>query len=114
MSWKKSGIDPDYRFSLANERTYLAWIRTAIAILAGAIAIDQLSVDLATPALRVWLSVVLCGFSAVIAGWAYTRWAQNERAMRSEKPLDYPWIMKVLSVVFGIISLILMIFIVAG
>ncbi|MBD0786312.1 DUF202 domain-containing protein [Vibrio sp. Y2-5] len=114
MSWKKNGIDPDYRFSLANERTYLAWIRTAIAILAGAIAIDQLSLDIATPELRIALSVILCGFSAVIAGWAYSRWAHNERAMRSELPLDYPWIMKVVSVIFGLISLILMLFIVVG
>ncbi|ASA55335.1 YidH family protein [Vibrio gazogenes] len=114
MSWKKNGVDPDYRFSLANERTYLAWIRTAIAILAGAIAIDQLSLDLATPGLRIALSVTLCGFSAVIAGWAYTRWAQNERAMRSQEPLNYPWIMKVVSLIFGLISLVLMLFIVAG
>ncbi|MGB5444474.1 MAG: DUF202 domain-containing protein, partial [Psychromonas sp.] len=42
-NWRSLGEAPDYRFSLANERTYLAWIRTAIALLAGAIAIDQLT-----------------------------------------------------------------------
>ncbi|WP_163540613.1 YidH family protein, partial [Klebsiella pneumoniae] len=40
--WKNIGKTPDYRFSLANERTFLAWIRTALALLAGAIAIEQL------------------------------------------------------------------------
>ncbi|CAG9297604.1 YidH family protein [Celerinatantimonas diazotrophica] len=114
MSWKKDGIDPDYRFSLANERTYLAWIRTAIAILAGAIAIDQLSVNLGTPMLRIILSVILCGFSAIVAGWAYIRWSQNEFAMRAEKPLSYPWIMKVISLLFGGISFMIMLVIVVG
>ncbi|MGL5738334.1 MAG: YidH family protein, partial [Plesiomonas shigelloides] len=38
----KIGKDPDYRFSLANERTFLAWIRTALAFLATAVGIDLL------------------------------------------------------------------------
>ena len=42
MSWLTQGKDPDYRFSLANERTFLAWIRTALAFMAAAIGIDQL------------------------------------------------------------------------
>jgi len=112
MSWKKTGIDPDYRFSLANERTYLAWIRTAIAILAGALAIDQLPLNIATANLRSILSILLCCFSAGIAGWAYFRWAQNEGAMRNEQPLDYPWIMKIVSILLGLLSVVLMIFII--
>ncbi|GAM70385.1 inner membrane protein [Vibrio sp. JCM 19236] len=49
IKWRQTGEAPDYRFSLANERTYLAWIRTALALLAGAIAVDQLTPDLANP-----------------------------------------------------------------
>ncbi|AMM31584.1 membrane protein [Sinomonas atrocyanea] len=41
--WRREGEMPDYRFSMANERTFLAWIRTSMAILAGSIAIDQLT-----------------------------------------------------------------------
>jgi hypothetical protein len=41
MRWHEEGTDPDYRFSLANERTFLAWIRTALAILAGAVLLKQ-------------------------------------------------------------------------
>ena len=29
------GEEPDYRFTLANERTFLAWVRTALGLLAG-------------------------------------------------------------------------------
>ena len=32
-SWRQQGKEPDYRFSLANERTFLAWIRTGIAFM---------------------------------------------------------------------------------
>lgn len=34
--------EPDYRFTLANERTFLAWIRTALALLAGGVAVIKL------------------------------------------------------------------------
>lgn len=36
------GSDPDPRFSLANERTLLAWIRTSLAFLALGVALDAL------------------------------------------------------------------------
>ena len=41
LKWWQRGARPDYRFSLANERTFLAWIRTALALIAGAVGIDQ-------------------------------------------------------------------------
>ena len=31
----------DYRFILANERTFLAWMRTALGLVAGGVALDQ-------------------------------------------------------------------------
>ena len=42
-SWRQEGQEPDYRFSLANERTFLARIRTALALLAGGALLDQFS-----------------------------------------------------------------------
>ncbi len=39
--WWLAGKKPDYRFTLANERTFLAWIRTALALMAGAVGVDQ-------------------------------------------------------------------------
>ena len=34
-----AGREPDPRFTLANERTFLAWIRTALGLLAGGIGV---------------------------------------------------------------------------
>ncbi len=34
-------LEPDYRFTLANERTFLAWQRTALGLLAAAVAVVQ-------------------------------------------------------------------------
>jgi putative membrane protein len=98
-SWRSKGNPPDYRFSLANERTYLAWIRTALALLAGAIALDQLTPELANPTIRLSLSAFLCFCSGVLALFAYHRWALNEKAMRNNQPLSYTGFLKLISAV---------------
>jgi len=81
-----AGPEPDYRFSLANERTFLAWIRTALALVAAGVAIDAFPVS-ASERLQTWLAVllVLLGMACAIASWF--RWARTERAIRSRKPL---------------------------
>lgn len=98
MSWLTEGKSPDYRFSLANERTFLAWIRTALAFMASAIGIDQLAENLAPSGAREWLVSVLGITAAVLAWYAYRRWALNERAMRHEAALSYPRLLIWLSV----------------
>ncbi|WEM41195.1 DUF202 domain-containing protein [Photobacterium sp. DA100] len=98
-TWRHEGQAPDYRFSLANERTYLAWIRTALALLAGAIGIDQLTPDLADPLVRISLSSFLCLCSGLLAVFAYRRWAQNEKAMRANQQLKYTGFLKIISLV---------------
>ncbi|MEV4557096.1 DUF202 domain-containing protein [Kitasatospora sp. NPDC049285] len=88
----------DYRFTLANERTFLAWIRTALALLAGAIALDQLTPDLAPEPVRATLSVLLAAGGAGLGVAAYRRWRQVERAMRAGGALPATRIMLVLTV----------------
>jgi putative membrane protein len=82
----REGEEPDYRFSLANERTFLAWLRTAVAILAAALALDLLTDDGARPA---WgaLAKVLSVLGFLAAATAWPRWAAVERAMRRARPL---------------------------
>lgn len=80
--WRSEGEDPDYRFSLANERTFLAWIRTALAILAGGVLLEEFSRSIGPHILIVILAVVLAVVSALLAGLAFVRWRGNEIAMR--------------------------------
>ncbi|MSZ76913.1 MAG: DUF202 domain-containing protein [Actinobacteria bacterium] len=80
------GQEPDPRFSLANERTFLAWIRTSLALLAGAVALHSLGVP-DSSWLRSVLVVVLVLFGGLTTALAFVRWAKVERAMRTHQPL---------------------------
>ena len=90
MKWLSQGKAPDYRFSLANERTFLAWIRTALAFMAAAIGIDQLATNFASAHARELLVSGLSLTAAILAWYAYRRWAGKELAMRTCADLAYP------------------------
>ncbi len=80
------GDEPDPRFTLANERTFLAWVRTSLAMLAGGVALHALT----TPGpdhLRTILAVGLIVLGAVVGAGSFVRWARVERAMRRHEPL---------------------------
>ena len=80
------GRDPDPRFTLANERTYLAWNRTALALIGGGLAAGQLlDFHSRTTRLVVALPPILLGL--VLALMSYRRWEDNERALRLDEPL---------------------------
>ncbi|MFV0575889.1 MAG: YidH family protein [Vibrio sp.] len=104
MSWRKEGTSPDYRFSLANERTFLAWIRTAMALIAGAVGIDQLTPNLAPPLLRSGIACFLSLCAAFLAIYAYRRWTTNEKAMRLGGDLAYTRSLKVISIIVAIFA----------
>ena len=80
------GEEPDYRFSLANERTLLAWLRTALALLAAGVALDHLDLTMG-PTLQVGLAAALVLLGVVCAAASWWRWATAERAMRQRRPL---------------------------
>ena len=89
MKISRLGEAPDYRFSLANERTFLAWIRTSLGFLAGGVGLDQLAPDFATPLIREILALLLCLFAGGLAIYGYIRWLSNEKAMRLKQDLPY-------------------------
>lgn len=78
---------PDYRFSLANERTFLAYIRTSLALLAAGVAIEQLVPPFSIPGGRSALSILLLCLAIVVAGSSYRRWRQTEYALELQAPL---------------------------
>lgn len=85
--WRQAGQEPDYRFSLANERTFLAWIRTALSLLAGGVALVQFATKLAPHLVLVAVATTLAALSTVLCGMAYARWRANEIAMRHARAL---------------------------
>ena len=81
------GTEPDYRFTLANERTFLAWIRTSLGLLAGGVAVRQLVDPFGVAGARTALSLLAIGASVVLAAGGYLRWVAVQRAVRRGEPL---------------------------
>lgn len=91
------GTEPDPRFTLANERTFLAWIRTSLAFLAGGIAVEAFTGDIFLDAVRGALATMLILLGMLISAGAAVRWLAVERSMRAKKPLPLPLIVPVLA-----------------
>ncbi|MRS92038.1 DUF202 domain-containing protein [Enterobacteriaceae bacterium RIT714] len=102
------GEAPDYRFSLANERTFLAWIRTALGFLAAGVGLDQLAPDFATPLIREVLALLLCLFAGGLAIYGYLRWLRNEKAMRLKEDLSYTRGLLAISVMLLLVAVVVM------
>lgn len=103
------GEEPDYRFSFANERTFLAWLRTGLALIAAGVAIDVVDLSLPSGAERA-LAGALVTLGAVSAISAWIRWAQSERAMRRNEPLPPFGIGPAITICLVAISFVLIVF----
>ena len=83
-----SGTEPDPRFTFANERTFLAWSRTALALVVAGLGVVQLLPPFPrVPVGRHLLGVPLIVLGAVLAVAAYVEWVHNQRALRRSEPL---------------------------
>ncbi|WP_110950788.1 YidH family protein [Pseudomonas bohemica] len=108
------GCEPDPRFTLANERTFLAWIRTALAFLAGGIAVEAFTGDVFTPGLRRAVALSLLILAMLVSVSACVRWLKVERAMRLRKPLPLPVLMPILSLGGALVAAGLIVFLIYG
>ena len=97
--------EPDYRYTLANERTYLAWIRTAMALLAAGVAAHQL-LALPSGALQMTITMVCFGLATVLASGAYLRWRAAQSAIRRNLPLPGSVLVPSLALGLGILTLL--------
>ena len=105
------GQDPDPRFTLANERTFLAWIRTSMALILGAIVVATLLVEVVTLKNFIALmSIALSLSGSALAIWAWTRWRKTETALRLGLSLPLSKVLILLAILvsfFGIIMLVI-------
>lgn len=100
-----AGSEPDARFTLANERTFLAWIRTALAFIAAGVALEALVPGI-QPGFRLAASIVLIltGIATPVQAWL--GWIATERALRAARPLPSPFLALPLGVALVVVGLL--------
>jgi putative membrane protein len=101
------GAEPDPRFTLANERTFLAWIRTSLALLACGVALEAVALPM-QPGLRFAASVVLIVLGLLTPVQAWFAWSRDERAMRHGRPLGAPSLMAPLTIGTAVTGVLLL------
>ncbi len=92
---QEGGTDPDYRFTLANERTFLAWVRTALALMAAGVAVIHYVPGLSL--MRHLLGFLLIGLGGFLSAMSYRDWQRNEHAMRLGRQLPPSFVPRLVS-----------------
>ena len=84
------GDEPEVQASLANERTALSWIRTALTLIAGGVALATLSGFGDLPLVVLVIAGLAALGGAALGVWALVSWARTERALRLRQPIPDP------------------------
>jgi putative membrane protein len=103
------GEEPDPRFTLANERTFLAWIRTSLAFVAAGVALEALKLPIRAD-LRFASALVFIALGLLAAAQSWIGWARTERSMRDHRALPAP----VMSIIIAIGVVVAAVLIVIG
>lgn len=103
----RRGTEPDPRFSLANERTFLAWISTGLALTSVGVGLEALALNL-HPGYRLAASVILVlgGIASSVQAWF--GWARTETALREERPLPPPLLTPLLPVILVVAGVLIL------
>lgn len=103
------GKEPDPRFSYANERTFLAWNRTALALISVGLAVTNLLPPFHLPFGRRVIGLPLIALGAFVALASLREWAGNQRAMREGRPLPVARLPLLVSAVIGVVAVVALI-----
>ncbi len=99
MKLNELGTDPDYRFTLANERTFLAWVRTALSFFISSIALEGLKKYSESNFEYDLIIIVLALISLALIFFAYFRWRNTELLIRKGQPINYTFFIFLLAFV---------------
>lgn len=108
------GEEPDPRFTFANERTFLAWHRTALAMIGAGVAVTQVLPPFEIPGGRFLLGLPLIALGGLIAFTSYGRWDANQRALRLGEPLPGHWVHKAIGLTIGLAAVVAAVVSIAG
>jgi len=106
--------EPDPRFTLANERTFLTWVSTSLALSAAGVAVAAVPGQVLEPWMRTLLSVLLVLLSATAAALAYPRWRRVQRALRRGQSLPEPAIAPLLGYGVAAVAVLALVLILLG
>lgn len=91
--------EPDARFTFANERTFLAWHRTALALVVAGLAIVQLLPPFPNvPLGRHLLAIPLIVLGGGLSIGSHVEWTRRQRALRRGEPMPRSVLPRVLAV----------------
>ncbi len=96
--------EPDPRLLYANERTFLSWIRTSLALVAAGLAIIELLPAFRFVGGRRVVGLPLIALGTLLAATAFHAWKANERAMRAGRPLPRSYQAAILAVGVAVVS----------
>ena len=116
MSGPERGADEhdlDYRFSLANERTFLAWIRTSLALVAAGVGVIGVASHFSTLTGRRILGLCLVFLGGVSASLSYLRWRRTQRAMVAGGSLPGTRVLMLLGVGLAAVAMIALVLVIA-
>ena len=99
-------IEPDPRFSYANERTFLAWIRTALGLITAGLVVTQLFPKFDVPGGRRLIGLPLIALGVLIAVFSFGNWRRNEDAMRFQRPLPKSFLPRIVAVVVSVVAVV--------
>jgi inner membrane protein YidH len=101
----KRGTDPDPRFTFANERTFLAWNRTALALIVGGLAVVQF-MKIGFGGAELIVALPLIGLGAAMSIASYRLWQRNELALRMGESLPVSKMPRMLVYAIALLSLV--------
>lgn len=105
------GTDPDPRFTLSNERTFLSWTRTALALIAAGVALEAFDLPALGESGRQAIATLLLLLGAALAAGSFRRWLNTERAMRNKVSIPAPVLVPVLAVGISMMAIVLVVLI---